>query len=129
MVRVGFPHDVPTCNYRQMMSVRSIECRYCGYDFILVYVSDFQWWMRYLPPFCVVLFCTVSVETGMQNSGLGSELARDHFSTLAMTPCAISALFHCLIGSLAAAYWRLRPVVVEEEGNESSFVPKVKVIE
>ena len=52
---------------------------------------------------------TVCIEVGMQNSGLGSKLAADHFSTLAMTPCAISALYHCLIGSLLAAYWRLRP--------------------
>lgn len=52
---------------------------------------------------------TICVEVGMQNSGLGSKLAGDHFSTLAMTPCAISALYHCLIGSLLAAYWRLKP--------------------
>ena len=52
---------------------------------------------------------TLAIEVGMQNSGLGSKLAADHFSTLAMTPCAISALYHCLIGSLLAAYWRLRP--------------------
>ena len=49
---------------------------------------------------------TLSVEVGMQNSGLGSQLAKQHFSTLAATPCAISAFYHCLIGSLLAAYWR-----------------------
>ena len=59
---------------------------------------------------------TVSVEVGMQNSGLGSALAKTEkfaaqFSTpaeaaLAPVPCAISALFHCLIGSFLAARWR-----------------------
>lgn len=48
---------------------------------------------------------TISIEVGMQNSGLGSQLAAKHFTTLAATPCAISALFHCLIGSTLAAIW------------------------
>ncbi|WP_018969825.1 bile acid:sodium symporter family protein [Rubritalea marina] len=49
---------------------------------------------------------TLSIEVGMQNSGLGSQLAKQHFTVLASTPCAISAFYHCLIGSLLAAYWR-----------------------
>ena len=32
---------------------------------------------------------TLSIEVGMQNSGLGSALAKQHFSLLAATPCAI----------------------------------------
>lgn len=48
---------------------------------------------------------TVSIEIGMQNSGLGSSLAKTHFTMLAATPCAISAFFHCIIGSLLASYW------------------------
>lgn len=50
---------------------------------------------------------TLSIEVGMQNSGLGSALAKQHFSLLAATPCAISAVYHCLIGSLLAAVWRV----------------------
>jgi len=49
---------------------------------------------------------TVSIEVGMQNSGLGSELAKKHVSLSAAAPCAISAVYHCIIGSLLAAYWR-----------------------
>ena len=59
---------------------------------------------------------TLSIEVGMQNSGLGSGLAKtpkfvSQFETPAMAalapvPCAISALYHCLIGSLLAAVWR-----------------------
>lgn len=57
---------------------------------------------------------TLSVEVGMQNSGLGSALAKQHFTLLAATPCAISALYHCLIGSFLAAIWRTRGVGGED---------------
>ena len=51
---------------------------------------------------------TVSIEVGMQNSGLGVVLAQQNFaSPLVALPCALSALFHSIIGSLAAAVWRL----------------------
>jgi BASS family bile acid:Na+ symporter len=60
---------------------------------------------------------TVSIEVGMQNSGLGSALAstpkfQAQFvadaaqGTLAPVPGAISALFHCLIASALAMIWR-----------------------
>ena len=52
---------------------------------------------------------TISIEVGMQNSGLGASLARDHFQAvapLAPVPCAISAFYHCLIGSFLASVWR-----------------------
>ena len=50
---------------------------------------------------------TVSIEVGMQNSGLGVVLAQQNFaSPLVAVPCAISAVLHSLIGSLAAAMWR-----------------------
>jgi len=48
---------------------------------------------------------TVSIEVGMQNSGLGASLATTHFTKFAATPCAISAFFHCVIGSALASYW------------------------
>lgn len=53
---------------------------------------------------------TVSIEVGMQNSGLGAALATRHFPQLALAPvpAAISAVFHCLIGSLLAAWWSRR---------------------
>jgi BASS family bile acid:Na+ symporter len=54
---------------------------------------------------------TVSIEVGMQNSGLGTVLARTHFPLLpgAAATCAISAVYHCLIGSILASHWRARP--------------------
>jgi bile acid:Na+ symporter, BASS family len=55
---------------------------------------------------------TISIEVGMQNSGLGATLAREHFSQMPLTPlpCAISATFHSVIGSILAGLWRLRPL-------------------
>jgi len=52
---------------------------------------------------------TISIEVGMQNSGLGAVLARNHFTPLTALPCAISATFHSVIGSILAGVWRLRP--------------------
>jgi BASS family bile acid:Na+ symporter len=50
---------------------------------------------------------TISVEVGMQNSGLGAVLARRHFADpLTALPAAISATFHSVIGSALAAWWR-----------------------
>jgi BASS family bile acid:Na+ symporter len=46
---------------------------------------------------------TVSIEVGMQNSGLGAALATKHFPQMALAP--VPAAFHCLIGSLLAAWW------------------------
>jgi bile acid:Na+ symporter, BASS family len=54
---------------------------------------------------------TISIEVGMQNSGLGASLAKEHFASMPLTPlpCAISATFHSVIGSILAGLWRLRP--------------------
>jgi BASS family bile acid:Na+ symporter len=49
---------------------------------------------------------TISVEVGMQNSGLGVVLAKGNFTDPAVAiPSAISSVFHSLIGSLLAAVW------------------------
>lgn len=51
---------------------------------------------------------TVSIEVGMQNSGLGVVLARQHFADpVTALPCAMSAVCHSVIGSLLAGIWRL----------------------
>ena len=53
---------------------------------------------------------TISIEVGMQNSGLAVMLARSGGFTSPLTalPGAISAVIHCLIGSALAAAWRRR---------------------
>jgi len=65
---------------------------------------------------------TISIEVGMQNSGLGAKLAAAHFTDpLTAVPSAVSAVCHSLIGSLLAARWR-RSVVSGIEGNEPAVV-------
>lgn len=52
---------------------------------------------------------TISIEVGMQNSGLAVVLARSNFSdSLTAVPGAFSSVFHCLLGSVLAAWWRRR---------------------
>ncbi|OLP65126.1 hypothetical protein BACPU_20820 [Bacillus pumilus] len=47
----------------------------------------------------------ISIEVGMQNSGLGAALATAHFSPLAAVPSAIFSVWHNLSGSWLATYW------------------------
>jgi len=59
---------------------------------------------------------TISIEVGMQNSGLGSGLAKTpafaaqfaslQQAALAPVPAAISAVWHVVIGSVLAGWWR-----------------------
>jgi bile acid:Na+ symporter, BASS family len=61
---------------------------------------------------------TIAIEVGMQNSGLGSGLAKTpafaaQFASvsqaaLAPVPAAISAVWHVVIGSVLAGWWRRR---------------------
>jgi BASS family bile acid:Na+ symporter len=69
--------------------------------FVLGYAA--MKWLRYGKIECR----TVSIEVGMQNSGLGASLAKTHFAGMATAPvpAAISAVMHCLIGSALAGIW------------------------
>tara|TARA_E500000305_G_C4012341_1_gene233483 strand:- start:547 stop:1545 length:999 start_codon:yes stop_codon:yes gene_type:complete len=63
---------------------------------------------------------TISIEVGMQNSGLGASLAANPSfaaqfadpmqAALAPVPAAISAVYHVVIGSLLAAVWSRQEV-------------------
>ena len=48
----------------------------------------------------------VSIEVGMQNSGLAVALANLHFSVLAALPSAIFSVWHNISGSVLAWWWR-----------------------
>ena len=76
---------------------------------------------------------TISIEVGMQNSGLAVVLARSggFASPLTALPGAISAVIHCLIGSALAAVWRRRrsPCLAVEARCSSSRLGRVPVVE
>lgn len=48
----------------------------------------------------------LSIEVGMQNSGLGSALALAHFSPLAAVPSAVFSVWHNISGTLLASHFR-----------------------
>ncbi len=47
----------------------------------------------------------VSIEVGMQNSGLAAALATTHFNPTAALPAAVFSVWHNVSGSLLASYW------------------------
>lgn len=55
---------------------------------------------------------TISIEVGMQNAGLATNLAPQFFDPLSVLPCAISCAYHSISGTILAnlfsAYDRLR---------------------
>ena len=58
----------------------------------------------------------ISIEVGMQNSGLGVALATAHLGPLAALPSALGAVWHNISGPILATYWSKNPVkdTVEE---------------
>lgn len=56
---------------------------------------------------------TISIEVGMQNSGLGVTLALEFFSTTAALPGALFSIWHNISGSLLASRWSSQKAQVE----------------
>ncbi|MDJ0336811.1 bile acid:sodium symporter family protein [Cryobacterium sp. PH31-O1] len=56
----------------------------------------------------------ISIEVGMQNSGLAAALAVAHFNPVAALPAAIFSVWHNVSGSLLASYWSRKGVPVAE---------------
>ncbi|MBF0815737.1 bile acid:sodium symporter family protein [Microbacterium paludicola] len=55
----------------------------------------------------------ISIEVGMQNSGLAASLAAAHFSPLAALPAAVFSVWHNLSGAIFALIMGRRPVTDE----------------
>lgn len=55
----------------------------------------------------------VSIEVGMQNSGLAAGLAVTHFTPAAALPAAIFSVWHNVSGSLLAGFWSRRAPVAQ----------------
>ncbi|TGK01880.1 bile acid:sodium symporter family protein [Leptospira langatensis] len=93
----------------------------------LLHISGyfFGYWVAFLGTRSFIVARTVSIEVGMQNSGLGAVLARNNFSDpLVAIPAAISSLVHSLIGSVLAGIWRRSiPGGFEEKTQLQSDLP------
>ncbi|ASO20138.1 BASS family bile acid:Na+ symporter [Actinoalloteichus hoggarensis] len=70
----------------------------------------------------------VSVEVGMQNSGLAASLATVHFTPLAALPAALFSVWHNISGAVIATYWARRgtprgPVDTPAAGQDGALDP------
>lgn len=61
----------------------------------------------------------VSVEVGMQNSGLASGLATQYFSPEAALPGAIFSVWHNISGGLLASLWGRRPAATAQPDTDA----------
>ena len=59
----------------------------------------------------------ISIEVGMQNSGLGVALARAHFGAIAALPSAIFSVWHNISGSALAWWWRRQDEKMKGDSN------------
>lgn len=64
------------------------------------------YWLAKLAGLSVAQRKTLSIEVGMQNSGLGAALATAHFSPLAAVPSAIFSVWHNISGPLVATLYQ-----------------------
>jgi BASS family bile acid:Na+ symporter len=64
------------------------------------------YWLAKLAGLNVAQRKTLSIEVGMQNSGLGVALATAHFSPLAAVPSAIFSVWHNISGPLVATLYQ-----------------------
>lgn len=59
----------------------------------------------------------VSIEVGMQNSGLGASLAMAHFEPVSAVPSAIFSFWHNISGPILATYWNKKTSKKEVDSN------------
>ncbi|EEY95209.1 hypothetical protein HMPREF0016_02598 [Acinetobacter johnsonii SH046] len=66
----------------------------------------------------------VSIEVGMQNSGLGVALAAVHFAASPITavPSAIFSLWHNISGPILASYWAAKADATAKEKSEKEHM-------
>ncbi|MCA0993001.1 bile acid:sodium symporter family protein [Pseudalkalibacillus hwajinpoensis] len=57
----------------------------------------------------------ISIEVGMQNSGLGAALAAAHFNPIAAVPSAIFSVWHNISGPILATIWSKRKPATKEQ--------------
>lgn len=71
----------------------------------------------------------VSIEVGMQNSGLAAALAAAHFTPLAAVPGAIFSVWHNVSGSLLANYWGKKAekhnILEDHQDNDNPIDSKI----
>ena len=64
----------------------------------------------------------VSIEVGMQNSGLGAQLAIAHFDPVSAVPSAIFSFWHNISGPILATYWSSKADRLEKKKEETETI-------
>lgn len=64
----------------------------------------------------------VSIEVGMQNSGLGASLAMAHFDPVSAVPSAIFSFWHNISGPIIATYWGSKANRTAKNEESSNFI-------
>lgn len=64
----------------------------------------------------------ISIEVGMQNSGLGVALATTHFGPLAALPSALAAVWHNISGPVIASIWSKKKVNHSSSNDEVNSI-------
>lgn len=62
----------------------------------------------------------ISIEVGMQNSGLGAQLAMAHFNPVSAVPSAIFSFWHNISGPILATYWSSRASKMAKEEEKTN---------
>lgn len=68
----------------------------------------------------------ISIEVGMQNSGLGVALATAHFGALAALPSVWGAIWHNISGPILATFWSKKPLKGESSEDLDPATKTVK---
>ena len=69
---------------------------------------------------------TISIEVGLQNSGLATALCIKFFSPVSAVPSAIFSIWHNLSGAMLAGYWASRVRQATDDPLRRSDLPNVK---
>jgi len=62
----------------------------------------------------------ISIEVGMQNSGLAATLAMAHFAPIAAVPSAIFSVWHNISGPILATWWKKRSEIKTKEDSSQT---------
>ena len=92
---------------------------------VVILHNAFQYYLdfllqSYLKWITLIKEKAVSIEVGMQNSGLATALAMAHFSPLAAVPGAIFSVWHNVSGSFLANYWGKKVLKLEEQNKQAN---------
>ncbi|MBC6972818.1 bile acid:sodium symporter family protein [Bacillus sp. Xin] len=66
----------------------------------------------------------ISIEVGMQNSGLGVALATAHFGSLAALPSVLAAVWHNIAGPILATFWSKKPADILQRKSIQTSVER-----